>query len=255
MQNEDTIKQFALQYAPCHPTSCYHDLACGHRIQVAYNTEHCGANCKVRKRGIPFICADCIASDVRIKMMMESIDLNPPEDTDMSDGNTPSHEDLIQAIVDGKLKEMLAEGRRMCKIDPMFVDAKMQFWNQFLVEEGYDGLEKDVDVVVQDTRYKYNSPAKLKDIWKLREAAQQMMDNDEEADVTFILEAFLASCEDSDHQYQVRAPTEGTSEMNDAMASLTECMNEHHVGLAIEDDATKAVREAFDLCELTGGHL
>jgi hypothetical protein len=105
-------------------------------------------------------------------MMMESIDLNPPEGTDMSDGNTPSREDQIQAIADGKLKEVLAEGRRMCKIVPMFVDAKMQSWNQFLVEEGYGSLEKDLDVVVQDTRYKYNNPAKLKDIWKLHKAAE-----------------------------------------------------------------------------------
>jgi hypothetical protein len=188
-------------------------------------------------------------------MMMEDIDLNTPEDTDMSDGNTPSREDQIQAVADKELKEILGESRRMCKIVPKFVDAKMQFWNQFLVEEDFGGLEKDVDIVVQDTRYKYTNPAKFKGIWKLREAAQQMADNDEEADVDFILEAFLASCEDSDHQYQVRAPTEGTSEMNDVMASLTECMIEHHVGLAIEDDATKAVLEAFDVCELTGGHL
>ena len=43
--------------------------------------------------------------------------------------------------------------------------------------------------------------------------------------------------------------------MDDAMNSLIDQMNETYVGLAIEDEASKVVREAFDMCELSGGHL
>jgi hypothetical protein len=267
MQYQDTMQQFVLSYTPCHPASYYHDLSCGHRIQVAYNTEHCGVNCKRPQNGAPFVCPDCMASDVRLEMTFEGLDFSTSEDTNMADDTTATCEERIQAIADGELKKLLAQGRRMCKVAPKFVDPKLQFWHQFLTEEGFGGLEEDVDVVVADMRYKYTNPrraqgsaSKLTEIWKPRDAAQRLGDEEreeeeEEEEVTFTLAEFAADWEDFVRQYQVRVPSEATSEMDDAMNSLIGHMNETHVGLAIEDEASKAVREAFDMCELSGGHL
>jgi hypothetical protein len=262
MQHQGTMQQFVLSYTPCHPNSCYHDLACGHRIQVAYNTEHCGVNCKHPQNGAPFVCPDCVTSDVRLEMTFEGLDINTSEDPNMSDDTTASREDRTQVIADSELKKLLAQGRRMCKVTPKFKDPKLQFWHQFLTEEGFGGLEEDVDVVVADTRYKYINPrlakesaSKLKETWKPREAAQQMGDEDQEEEVTFTLAEFAADWKEYVRQYQVHVLSEATSEMDDAMNSLIDYMNETHVGLAIEDEASKAVREAFDMCELSGGHL
>ncbi|KAF1831660.1 hypothetical protein BDW02DRAFT_649702 [Decorospora gaudefroyi] len=247
MQHQDNLQRVSNRYSPCHPESCYHDLECGHRIQVACNTEYCGVNCKQPQRGTPFVCPDCLVSDVRLEMVFESLDLNNV-DAEMGGTEAISREDSIQAIANAKLKKLLAQGRRMCKIAPKFADPKLQFWHQFLTEENFEGLEEDIDTVLPD---KYKNPPQLEDTVKSNEADRL----DAGAEVTFTVDELAQDWEDFVRQFQLCPDGQAPSNFTNVMDNPVWPVNETELGFSVEDEASAAVREAFTMCELSGGHL
>ncbi|CAO2652488.1 Nn.00g007710.m01.CDS01 [Neocucurbitaria sp. VM-36] len=182
-------QRFAAAYTACNPLSCYHDLTCGHRIEVAYETEYCGINCLRPMGGQPFVCPDCLTADVRQEISLEGLDLiSTGEDVDMG-GYTSSGEDKIQKIADMKLKGLLEQGRRLCKVSARFADPKLQFFHKFLLEEGYEGIEEEKDTVLSPmTRYKRPAGTegrfKKSSVWKHREPTQVNVDEDARVTVT-----------------------------------------------------------------------
>ncbi|KAJ4373327.1 hypothetical protein N0V83_003621 [Neocucurbitaria cava] len=253
-------QRFDAEYSPCHPLSCFHDLLCGHRIQVEYNSETCGINCARQKINKPFVCPECLIDGVRVEVALHGLDLRAPgEDVDMG-GYQSTREDAIQKIADMKLKQLLAMGRRMCKMTTKLADPKLQFFHQFLIEEGFEGIVEDGNTdLTTATRYKRPNAAKGKSTrgpaWKHREPAQQDLEGEAEVTVTLgdVMEEFQAGTRQTELLKEERG--DDTARIDSAMDGLVEQFYQTRVALPVEDEATRAVREAFELCELTGGVL
>jgi hypothetical protein len=259
--------RFAASYTPCHPLSVYHDLRCGHRIEVSFDTESCGSNCVRRNRAAPFICPHCLVADVRDFITSSGMDLDTQDDMDLDeavesildemdeDSDEPtdniagSSNSLIQDIADRELERLLKEGKRICKIAPRFQDPTMQFWHQFLVQEGLEGLEAEVDVVLAPVEKKQPNASASKDIWKPRGERVQRDEDEEGLEVPSRLAEIVG---DEENEVQ---EAEAASGADDGLGDLVGLLGQVRVGLELEDEATKAVREAFELCGLTGGFL
>ncbi|KAF1844243.1 uncharacterized protein K460DRAFT_397377 [Cucurbitaria berberidis CBS 394.84] len=244
MQSTDD-QRFTASYTACDPLSCFHDLQCGHRIQVQYSTEHCGLNCLNPRGDKPFVCADCLVAHVRLEMSFEGLDLtNVGDDVEMGN-NGASREEQIQKIADTELKKLLAQGRRMSKIAPKFKDPKLQFFHQFLLEEGYEGLENDANVrLPPGTPYKRPGIAKEKsktsEVWKPRDTAHEEGDADEQ--VNFTLANFEQDWESVSRGVEQRQVErhQGQPVIDNRLNGLLEQFSETRVGLSVEDDATRA---------------
>lgn len=129
-------QQFQDAYSPCSPHSCYHDLNCGHRVQVEHNFG-CGSNCRRAVADQPYVCPECLIEDVRLDMQLDSLTLMHGG---RDDAQGPlGRDDKLRNIVDGNLQRLLKQGYRVCKVAPK-LDPALQFFNQFLEEEGFGGV-------------------------------------------------------------------------------------------------------------------
>jgi hypothetical protein len=74
MQHQNIIQQFTNQYSPYHGTGYYHNLSWATSFKLPTNTEHCGVIYKNPERGAPFICSDCLVTDVCLEVTFEGLD-------------------------------------------------------------------------------------------------------------------------------------------------------------------------------------
>ncbi|KAF2124723.1 hypothetical protein P153DRAFT_411043 [Dothidotthia symphoricarpi CBS 119687] len=125
-------QQFHATYTPCTPQSNYHDLACNHRVHVDHNFG-CGSNCRVAVPEQPYVCPECLVADVRLDMQLDDLSL----DASKKDGGEGG--DRLRGIVDVNLQRLLERGYRVCRGVPK-LDPALQFFNQFLEEEGLGGV-------------------------------------------------------------------------------------------------------------------
>ncbi|KAH7389772.1 hypothetical protein BKA66DRAFT_440055 [Pyrenochaeta sp. MPI-SDFR-AT-0127] len=250
-------ERFAALYTACNPISCIHDLKCEHRIETAYSTEHCGINCNRPRRGKPFICPDCLVADVRLEMSFEGLDLaNDEDDIMMVDDTATSRGTRIQQIAHTELKKLQEQGRRMCKIVPKFSDPTLQFFHQFLLEEGFEGIAEDSHAVLSpSTRYKRPGMAHAmsltKNIGKPVEVAQQIC-SQEQSNGTFSLADFMRDWEETERQikHQEVQSDQGQPTVITTTKNLLEQMGDNRIRSSVEDEATRAVREALAVCQL-----
>jgi hypothetical protein len=123
--------------------SFYHDLKCGHRIQVKHASS-CGTNCEKAVDNYPFVYATCVADEVRTQMIFACISLDK-EDDDMDDG---FQEGMAHKIVKDKLfklmypKEM-KDRHRPCKVTKNFDDPKLQYFNDWMEVDGLGGIDEE----------------------------------------------------------------------------------------------------------------
>lgn len=266
--NHTPSQRFIASYTPCTDYSHYHDLQCNHRIRSPHVTEPCGANCLRPHRGAGFICPDCLVADVRVEMVFEGLDLLVTN-TAMHNDNGPTREQQIQDIADAELRKLLRQGYRMCKLVDRFEDPKMQFFHEFLLDEGFEGVDswlgeddgrgRDME---KGGKHKYpNASTRYKvlktetsqgvDAWKMRDAAACVsgdVGRKEEAETTFTLAEFMQDWENVDKQIN---GGQGQLGGDSGLDGVLDQLKETRLGLEVEDDATRAVREAFGHCTLT----
>lgn len=226
-------------YSACNHNSAYHDLQCGHRIQTPHAAQECCSNCLKSSYWAPFICPECVVEDVRAKMTLAGLH-DDGLDVKLS-GNGPSREEQIRAIADGEIKHKLRLGHHICKVMSKFEDPKMQFFNEFLVEEGFEGINEEAPVADEPgKKLKRPGPGaraapkkRPAGIWEPREVIDLTADDDEIKEIG------------------VKKPQkEAKGGGGGVMGSLAQLMGDTRVGLEVEDEAMKAVREVLEACAL-----
>jgi len=245
-------KTFQTLYTACSGLSVFHDLRCGHRVQSTNLSESCGVTCKKAATNAPFVCPDCVVADVRLEMLFESIDLCVNgDDAEMLDEG-PTREQQIRAIADAEIKKRLAQGYRMCKVTPKFEDPRMQFFQQFMEEEGFGGIDGNS---VTDTAS--NEPLKRPmqtdrarandrhDAWQPREprAAAKKQDIEDDPAMTFTVEDIERDWKELQARFETKTGLEAPT-----LDALSEEMGHSHIEQQQEDDAMAAVRQALEAC-------
>lgn len=136
----------------------------------------------------------------------------------MSDEETTSREDAVQKIADAELRKLIDQGCRMCTIAPKFVDPRMQ------CDTDADTVTAFSDTCRAHTKMEQNG------MWGPCENARNAAEDDAE-EMSLTVETFVREWERLDEIY-LRLPVK-----------------------PVEDGVTTAVREALELCELTGGYV
>ena len=207
-------------------------------------------------------------------MTFEGLDISSSSDMVMLDDGL-TREQQIRNIADAELQKLVREGRRLCKIVQKFEDPKMQFFHEFLLDEGFEGVgdgkgddnkgkNKDTEMKVTGrhkypnagTRYRRaKNNVQVKDSWLMREVNMQQCEvidltgDDDEEETTFTLADIMKDFEDTEKQ--IAAQQGDADQDNVLLDDALEAFKNTRVGLEVEDEATLAVREAFGKCVLT----
>jgi hypothetical protein len=139
LETKENEQQFHEMYSPCNSSSTFHDLQCGHRIQTEY-TASCGATCVHPMQNQPFACPTCLIDVVRAEVALDSLTLQSNDDSTM-DGTGPTQEDRIQHFANKYVTAMLKKGYRVCVGVPKIEEPRMQFFDQFMRQDGFGGVE------------------------------------------------------------------------------------------------------------------
>lgn len=138
LEIRESEQEFYDMYSPCNPSSTFHDIQCGHRIQTEY-TASCGVTCVRPMQGQPFACPSCLIDVVRAEVALDSLTLGSSNDTAM-EGTEPI-EDRIQRFANKYVAAMLGKGFRACKAASKIDEPRMQFFDQFMRQDGFGGVE------------------------------------------------------------------------------------------------------------------
>jgi hypothetical protein len=279
----ENVKIFKDMYSVCTIGSSYHDLTCGHRIQSKYPGASCGVNCKVEMvkkeeqeeveqhgkesqhdevpyyngethhdeenplcknqlPGKPFVCGDCIAADVRLRMLLKGIALS--NEDEVMDDERQAREQTIRALADAEINKLIKQRHRMCTVTDKFEDPTLQFFDQFMKEAGFGGIH-DVkenpnvpsQLVTRKIRKAPKPDRKIRKVlkrnvgknWQPREPVKQVEDDKAEKDVR---------------------PLAQMEHDEEANGGINEPIRKVRIGLELEDDVTKAVREGLMTCSL-----
>jgi hypothetical protein len=152
--------------------SSYHDLKCGHRIQVEHPSS-CGTNCERTINNYPFVCATCVADEVRTQLILNGITLDN-EDDEMDDGSREqAAEELVKdnlfRLIYSKAKE---DRHRPCKVTKKFETPKEQYFNDWLETEGMEGIE------VEEKKKPAPQFRPAQDLFQMQPAAQAIQQGD-----------------------------------------------------------------------------
>ncbi|RAR11367.1 xaa-pro dipeptidase [Stemphylium lycopersici] len=135
---EQDQQEFQDMYSPCNSSSTFHDLQCGHRIQTEY-TASCGVLCARPVQGQPFICPTCLIDVVRAEVALEGLSLKLNDGTAM-EGVKTSAEEEVRRFADKYVAALLRKGYRACKAASKFDEPRLQFFDQFMRQDGFGGL-------------------------------------------------------------------------------------------------------------------
>lgn len=136
-------QQFQDMYSPCNSSSTFHDLQCGHRIQTEY-TASCGGLCARPVQGYPFVCPTCLIDVVRAEVALEGLTLKLDHD-DAMQGAEFSQEVEVRRVADQYITALLRRGYRACKAVSKFDEPRLQFFDQFLRQDGFGGVRDEGD--------------------------------------------------------------------------------------------------------------
>lgn len=197
IQDEGT---FQALYTACSGGTMYHDLRCCHRVLSTSLSETCAITCKTPGRAAPFIYADCVVRDVRLKMetecislSLEGISLSTAADVEMEDEG-PTREEQIQAIADEQVKQRRAKGHRLCRVTEKFEDPKLQFFNDFLTQEGFGGINDAVEKFEPELSRPRKRPGVRKVVVKKKDVVQMKSEPDVEDDAMKAVRMALEAC-------------------------------------------------------------
>ncbi|KAH7389767.1 hypothetical protein BKA66DRAFT_440049 [Pyrenochaeta sp. MPI-SDFR-AT-0127] len=244
-------QQFQDTYSPCNALSLLHDLQCGHRIQTEYLAS-CGVLCVRPTGGPPFVCPTCLIDVVRAEVALEDLTLQLNDDISMKD-NSPTQEEKARRFADKYVQAMVKKGYRTCKVVSKLDEPRLQFFDQFMREDGFGGVEDKPEEEESPRLHKRPSMSAHKNFtkqdigsgrahqssgkWDFR-GTDFLAERHEGADVTLSI--------DTTKQGSERAQRGGEA----AMDSLPEHFADSHVDLPPEDDATEAVRKAIEMFAL-----
>jgi hypothetical protein len=135
-------QQFQDMYSPCNSSSTFHDLQCGHRIQTEY-TASCGGLCARPVQGYPFVCPTCLIDVVRAEVALEGLTLKLNRNDAME--GAESQESEVRRIADQYIAALLRRGYRACKAVSKFDEPRLQFFDEFMRQDGFGGVGDEVD--------------------------------------------------------------------------------------------------------------
>lgn len=136
-------QQFQDTYSPCNSSSTFHDLQCGHRIQTEY-TASCGGLCARPVQGYPFACPTCLIDVVRAEVALGGLSLKLDHDEAMQEGES-IQESEVRKVADQYIAAMLRRGYRACKAVSKFDEPRLQFFDQFMRQDGFGGVRDEGD--------------------------------------------------------------------------------------------------------------
>jgi hypothetical protein len=193
--------------------------------------------------------------------------LNNHDHEMLDDG--PTRVENIRAIADAEVTKRLAQGYRMCKVTRKFDDPKLQFFHDFLVEEGYDGIGEVDKTMTSKPKTVFKRPGLNSILGKKKSSVWMPRDSDLNGGQTTGA-LFAADQEDelnnrndeaatSDRtdmernweDFQTRFPAQSDPFQGSSLDDLLGDLGSAHISTPLEDDATKAVREALHRCALS----
>lgn len=280
MSNERLIEMFT----PCNGISVYHNLSCGHRVEGPWDSLECSVNCKRAARGAPYACPDCTADDVRLEIQLQGLNIE-------TDDNRADRVRNIHKLSDKRIQVLQRRGYKICRISIPFKDPMMQFWSNFAMQVSGDDLVEDQDTILGDLTPQWKPPKPTKNSvtnWhaknldrpqpkkdtriKLKDRDAEAKDGakneetaGEDASVTTTHEEKkkdakispeieyanqrMAELRKQDKQEAIQRARLAAKHVD--IDAVLEQMGDLKIGLKIEDDTTKAVREAFSRCSLS----
>ncbi|KAF1914746.1 hypothetical protein BDU57DRAFT_579243 [Ampelomyces quisqualis] len=269
--------EFIARYSVCTPSSSYHDLKCGHRIQPYYTGASCDSNCQKIRPDYLFVCLDCTIKDVRIAMVLQGMRLSNNDDKDMSNSG-PTREESIPKIADKEIRDAHKKCHRIGMIVNKFDDPTMQFFDQFLREKGFTGIAEDSAVPSKPDIFRHSTEAPVsrttstkptprrtkvskidksnqvpsKDDSKVWQPRPPIKDNAPDLPVvaTKVGKKYKLPRTKRIPAFQVQMKVLATAAESKEADDLAEILNETRIALKLEDDFTKAVREAMAECAL-----
>lgn len=134
-------QQFQDMYSPCNSSSTFHDLQCGHRIQTEY-TASCGGLCARPVQGYPFVCPTCLIDVVRAEVALEGLTLKLNHN-EAVEGSGSSQESEVRRVAEQYIAAMLRRGYRACKAVAKFDEPRLQFFDEFMRQDGFGGVEEE----------------------------------------------------------------------------------------------------------------
>jgi hypothetical protein len=241
MQAVQKEEEFKHMYSACNSLSKYHDLQCGHRVQTEY-TAGCGVLCQRSARGQPFLCPTCLIAVVRAEVALEVLSITK-NDTEMV-GAGQTQEAKIRHYADKYVADMLKKNYRNCKAVPKLEDPCLQFFDQFMHEEGLGGLqdERVKEEVVRPRKRRGTAqawklpryaPYPKPGTWKLREPSAKAV-------VADTVDRVLPGADVGDKSEKIR------EEAGVAKNGILGPSAGSYVTLPLEDEATEAVRKAME---------
>jgi hypothetical protein len=201
-------------------------------------------------------------------MEFGGISLSNNNELEMRD-NSPTREAKIRAIADAEVTKRLAQGFRMCRVTRKFENPKLQFFHDFLVEEGYDGIGEVDKTMTSKPETVFKRPGlnsilgkKKSSVWMPRDSdlnggqptGAAFVDDQEDERLNGNDEAAISDCADMKRNwenFQARFPAQSDPFQGSSLDDLLGDLGCAHISTPLEDDATKAVREALQTCALS----
>lgn len=245
-------QQFQDTYSPCNSQSLLHDLQCGHRIQTEYLAS-CGVLCVRPAHGPPFVCPTCLIDVVRAEVALEDLTLRLSDDNAMASYG-PTQEEKARRVAEKYVQAMVRKGYRTCKPVSKLDEPRLQFFDQFMREDGFGGVE-DGPYEEEVTRlHKRPSIATHKNVTKQDERSTKGAPPPGKWEFRYP-HPLVEPLPGVDSVLSIDRAKDGHVEKNRqggqvAMDSFLEHFADSHVDLPPEDDATEAVRKAMEMFAL-----
>lgn len=241
-------QEFQDLYTPCTSVSHYHDLQCGHRIQTEY-TASCGIFCMHPVRSYPFLCPTCLIDVVRAEVALESLTLRTSDAMAIA-GNGVTQEEKVRNIAETYVREMIKKGYRSCKAVPKLEEPRLQFFDQFMREDGYGGVEDEVGEKKVEKPYKRPGGTTHKKKLQVEERAEVsahalgqrgLRDPVSINEVEYARSQISKGLDSNKHTQQSG---------HEIKVRRLEHSEDSHTGRLLEDEASEAVRMAIELFSL-----
>jgi hypothetical protein len=226
--------------SPLYDEVPYYDGKTHHHEEIRHGEENqLGKN---QLLGKPFVCGDCIAAGVRLRMLLKGIALS--NEDEMMDDERQAREQTIRALADAEINKLMKQHHRMCTVTDKFEDPTLQFFDQFMKEAGFGGIH--------DVKENPNVPRQLvtrkirkapKPDRKIRKVAKRNVGKNWQPREP------VKQVEDDKAKEYVRSLAQMEQD-EEANGGIDEPIRKVRIGLELEDDVTKAVREGLMTCSL-----
>jgi hypothetical protein len=247
LQDVDNEQRFHNMYSSCTPLSTFHDLQCGHRVQTEY-TASCGMHCLHPVKGSPFVCPTCLIDVVRAEVALEGLGLKSNNNT-ITEETGQTQDDKARHFAEQHIAAMLKKGFRSAKAVSKLQDPQLQFFDNFMRQDGFGGLE-DEEKKEELLRPRKRPGRRCSYANKKARAAPYPTAQQRGKLGICEPDACVASQAQASVQPSIAIPEDGTEKVHqngkNVMDGLLEQFANSYIDLPPEDEATEAVRKAME---------